>query len=481
MDSKQSPIQLLLSQNRFKFVTLLSYPKIASFLISNSILSENQHVKIKNGSTDSAGRMDDLVSLLYQLNSIDAFNHFRNAIIACGHLDLAESLNIDHQKTCQLDHVLNPEILSKVFGYLMKSELLTARLVCNTWNDVICTACRWSPTIRLKNQNDLNHYVTANTKFCTLVTDFRLSGKTFSDAERCLWTNFFKRFGNNIESLELTELNVGVVELIFSEDIQKYFTKLIRLWINVSLKSSFVANTSLSFLAKLKHLTVEATGEISEYGQMEFLSKLCKVDHKLESLALLRHFCVGGIPSGIIRNLFRTNTITSIEIGSQPGHFLNHSDFKAMTIKTSSSSGLQSIKFVKMSSLPEQIIIHQFLLSHRRTLKRITISSCGFHLTDLPQLDVLTHLSGDIRIQSDALSFCTQFPNLEVLELKLVLAQELHVRLFEKFRHNALRSFGLTLQLERNNKKLTDDETVAWKSFISSCCPNLKKFAINYV
>lgn len=62
----ESPIQLSIRRNRVKCLDL-NYPKMASLLISESILTEAQHMKIKNASTDSVGRMDDLMSLLYEL------------------------------------------------------------------------------------------------------------------------------------------------------------------------------------------------------------------------------------------------------------------------------------------------------------------------------------------------------------------------------------------------------------------------------
>lgn len=70
MESKPafiSPVQSMLSENRYKCVTVLNYSKIASFLISHSVLSENQHVTIKNASADSTDRMDALLTFFYQL------------------------------------------------------------------------------------------------------------------------------------------------------------------------------------------------------------------------------------------------------------------------------------------------------------------------------------------------------------------------------------------------------------------------------
>lgn len=61
----ESPIQLSLRRNRVKCLDL-NYPRIASFLISNDVLSEAQHSKFKIASTDSVGRMDDLLSFLYE-------------------------------------------------------------------------------------------------------------------------------------------------------------------------------------------------------------------------------------------------------------------------------------------------------------------------------------------------------------------------------------------------------------------------------
>ncbi|XP_037028603.1 uncharacterized protein LOC119068869 [Bradysia coprophila] len=480
MASKQSsvsPLQSLLNQNRFKCVTVLSYSKIASFLLSHSVLSEDQHVAIKKASTDSTDRMDDLLSLLYQLNSIDAFHQFRNAVMACGHFRLAESLVLDDRKSDELSPVLNPTILAEVFAHLPKSELWNVRRVCHVWNDVVCTPSLMSPTVHLKSQNDLSLCVTSTTTFYKVATNFRLSINEFSAADKSLWTKFSERFGNNIKALDLTkQLSRDAVKVIFSKDIQKFFVNLIRLRVNVSLEPSFVEETPLSFLAQLKHLTIEATEEQSEYGQIAFLSKLLKLDHQLESLALLRHFCIGEFPSDILPNLFRTSTIESIEIVSHGVPFLSDNEFKAMTNTKNAPSKLQNIKFLDISSLTKSIVIHKFLVSHRRTLKRITFPSCNVSLVDLPKLDALVYLNGSVNMDSHSLSFCTQFPSLEQLQLTII--GRVDIRRLDKFKHNALRSLHVTLQLSVG--LTTDDGAMkALKAFISSCFPNLKKLEIN--
>lgn len=346
------------------------------------------------------------------------------------------------------------QILSKVFSYLPKNELLNARRVCETWNGVVIQFYSSLFTLQLKTQNDSNNLVeflqiAPNSIFCKAISNFQLSIRTCSEVEKGFWKTILERFGNNIQSLTLSKLDKDVVELIFSKDIQKFLENLTQFHLNVSLEVSFVGKTSLSFLLQLKHLTITATGDKSEDGQIEFLSKFLRLEHKLHSLVLVGHFCIGQLPSDILPNLFRTNSIELLHVSLQLSYFLVDEHYKSITIKNTLSR-LKDIKFDGMDVTP--IIFHQFLVSHRRTLKRISISiSNEMLLNHFPTLDCLTHLEVSIIMTSDSngWSFCTQFSNLKELRLKVM--NEFDVGRFISFEHKALRSLYLNLSGARLN------------------------------
>lgn len=321
-------------------------------------------------------------------------------------------------------------------------------------------------TLQLKTQNDLNDLIASDSIFCKDVTSFRLSINTYSEAERGIWRKFFERHGKNIKSLTLSKLNREIVHLAFSDEIQPFLKSVTQFHLNVSLQVPFVQKTELFFLTGLKHLTITATGEESEYGQIEFLSKFVKLNHKLESLILCKHFCIGEMPMDILPNLFRANTIKSIEITGQPAALLGHGDFKSLTSKNSLSR-LENFKFHQFYVI-SPIYFHKFLVSHRNSLKKISIRQ---DISDhFPTLDCLTHLESSITINRNGLSFCTQFPNLEVL--RLWVSRESDVGRLPEFEHKALRFFYLNWSAEQSPIHLI--------RIIPSYFPNLTKFELSH-
>lgn len=368
--------------------------------------------------------------------------------------------------------VIDLQILSNVLNYLPLNELLNSRLVCQTWNGVVIQFYSSMLMIQLKTRNNSNNLaeyiqIASNSVFCSAISNVRLSIQTYSLTEKVLWEKFFERFGNKIKSLTLSKLNKGVVELIFSNDILKFLINLTELNLNVSLEKALVAGTTLSHLLQLENLTITATGDQSEYGQMEFLSKFLKHKHKLKSLALVGHFCVGELPLDILPNLFKTNTIESLDISSQVTTFLFDAHFKS--IKTRSiRSTLKNIKFDQMRNV-SSTVFHRFLVSQSNTLERITISA-ELLLNDFPTLNRLTHLKGSAEICTHGLSFCNQFSNLKDLRLNIV--NEFGSDLSSSFKHYAMRSLYLKCLYG------SIDQSIPSISRITSYFPNLINFEI---
>lgn len=363
------------------------------------------------------------------------------------------------------------QILSKVFSYLPTNELLNSRRVCRVWNGVVIEFYSSSFVVQLKKRNNamsLAEYIeiASNSAFCKAISNYSFSLKEYPKAEVEAWKAIFEKFGSNIKSLTLSAgLNKGIVELIFcSDDIQKYLKNLTKLYLNVSLDVPFVAKTKLNFLVQLKHLTVAATEEISEYGQIEFLTKFLKLSHKLESIVLHGHYCIGELPSNILQNLFRTNTIESLEVTKYPAPFLDDDHVKSMTTKKNMSK-LKSIKFDAMRVT--STTFHQFLVSHRQSLEKISIQQDL--LEHYPTLERLTHLDSRIAIGSNGLSFCTQFSNLKVLKLNVL--NEFVAGRYIPFEHKALR----LLYLESSNGSV-----ISLIAEIPSYFPNLRKLELRH-
>lgn len=355
--------------------------------------------------------------------------------------------------------------------------MLHSRLVCNTWNDVAIKFYASSFVVQLINENSataLTEFIqfASESPFFGAISAYRLSKiESYSEAERGVWETFFERFGENIKSLTLSDLHRDVVKVISADDIQKFLGSVTTFHLKVSLSIPLVASAKFCFLRQLKHLTIAATGESSEYGQIEFLSKLVKLDHRLESLTLHGHYCTGQLPKDILPNVFRTGTIESLEVAKHPAPFMVDAHFRSITTKPAVSK-LKAIKFdfTHNNVTPTPIVFHQFLVAHRHTLQKISIPRMDY-LEHFPALHCLTHLESNIdnSTRKDGLSFCAQFPNLAVL--KLNVPDGFFIGRWTAFEHTALQSLHV---------ESSDTSIVSILPDILSNFPNLRKLELRH-
>jgi hypothetical protein len=93
-----------------------------------------------------------------------------------------------------------------------------------------------------------------------------------------------------------------------------------------------IEGASLEFLLTVDHLSMVASQSQSEFGQMEFLLKFKNMKHRLKSLYLTNHYCVGDIPK-IWGNLVKTSTLESLHVSPTALLVeLNDTDLVSITI-----------------------------------------------------------------------------------------------------------------------------------------------------